>query len=363
MNEQRMEKTVMNREIFRVDRTIWISTPRIHACEIGRNLLLAFVVVFCTGHAQAGPVNSLTVTGSDGVAESDVPTTYSYGPVTISTTTQKSVSLADSSPLYAYPSATADISTQATYGALHAASFATASTVNIDQFGPSANSFGSAGALANDTLTFAPQTGGAIPTAGQIQAFQNMSVVLMWRVDGQLDLVSSMAGESNITTNLVNYTVNLGTEGGTVVNISQTGRITPDGMSNFSQSGTVNSPFSQFDSATGSGSVTLSETLGVASAAFVVGPSPAPYDQSAVAGANFYNTAQIVGIGLENAAGNLISPSDYTFSDASGYAYNFLSPQSVPEPSSWIMFALAFGLVAPAVIRRRPSGKHHGAAE
>ena len=348
-----------NREIFHVDNTIRIRTPRIYASEVGRILLLAFVVVFCTGHAQAGPVNLLMVTGSDSVSESDDPTTYSYGPVTMSTQTQQSVSLDDSSPVYS--AVTADIAALATYGVLHAASLVTASTVNIDQFGPSASSSGSAGASANDGLYFAPQTGGATPTTAQIQAFQKLSVVVMWRVDGKLDLESNMAGESNIVTNNVNYTVGLGLKQAEV-NISQVGGTTPDGKTDFSQSGTLISAFSQFNSTTGSGSVTLSQSLGVSSSAFVIGGSPPPYDHSAVGNANFQNTAQLVGIGLEDANGNIISPTDYTFSDDSGYVYTLLSPQSVPEPSSWIMFALAVGIVAPAVIRRRQLGKHHGAA-
>ena len=347
-----------NREIFHLENTIGFSTPRIYASEVGRILLLAFVVVLCTGHAHAGPVNLLMVTGSDSVSESDDPTTYSYGPVTMSTQTMPSVSLDDSSPVYS--AVTADIAALATYGVLHAASLVTATTVNIDQFGPSASSSGSAGASANDSLYFAPQTGGATPTMAQIQAFKNLSVVVMWRVDGKLELESTMAGESNIVTNLVNYTVGLGLKEAEV-NISQVGGTTPDGKTDFSQSGTLNSPFSQFNSTTGSGSVTLNQSLGVSSSAFVIGGSPPPYDGSAIANANFQNTAQLVGIGLEDANGNIISPSDYTFSDDSGYVYTLLRPQSVPEPSSWIMFTLAVGLVA-AVIRRRPVEKHHGAA-
>ena len=232
----------MNREICRLEKTIRISTPRINASETGRKLLLALVVAFCTGHAQAGTVNQLMVTGSDGVSESDDPVTYSYGPVTITTQTQPSVSLDDSSPLYS--EVTSDIAALATYGVLHAASLVTASTENIDQFGPSANSYGSAGAFANDNLYFAPRTGGAIPKMAQIQAFQNFSLVVMWRVDGKLELESALAGESNIVTNSVNYTVGLGTKEAEV-NISQTGGINPDGKSDFSQSGMLSSHFSQ----------------------------------------------------------------------------------------------------------------------
>ncbi len=353
-------RPVLNRGTFGVDRTIRIGMLRVRASEIGCSLLLAFLVVFCAGDAQAGPVNLLMVTGSDGVSESDDPITYSYGPVTMSTQTQQSVSLGDASPLYS--EVTSDIAALATYGVLHAAALATASTENIDQFGPTANSYGSAGASANDNLYFALKTGGAIPTIGQIQAFQNTSVVVMWRVDGKLELESAMAGESNIVTNLVNYTVGLGTKEAEV-NISQNGGITPDGKTDFSQSGTLVSSFSQFNSATNTGSVTVSQSLGVSSSAFVIGGSPPPYDQSAVANANFQNTAQFVGIGLEDANGNILSPSDYSFSDDSGYAYALLSPKSVPEPSTWIMIGIAFGLVAPGVIRRRRSGKHRGAAE
>ena len=113
----------------------------------------------------------------------------------------------------------------------------------------------------------------------------------MWRVDGKLDLESNMAGESNIVTNNVNYTVGLGHKQAEV-NISQVGGTTPDGKTDFSESATLISAFSQFNSTTGSGSVTLSQSLGVSSSAFVIGGSPPPYDHSADGNANFQNTAQ-----------------------------------------------------------------------